>query len=384
MNNDQPCGKGGHATRFARAAAVFAAVVTAALSATAGAHADGSVTVLDTIGSVPLTTQFSVFGSGGQSVSGGFQSVGPTFVLTQPTTLTEVGAFANNCASIIAGVPLCPDTRPFVVEIHPVVDQVVQEDVRARLPLSDDNEPLVTSYESAEPNVTLATGKYAAVVTAQGADAGWILGQATSPFSYSSASTEIAILQPGVSYLTQQFLGFRIIGARAEDAIAPTLRLPGDLLVDATSPLGATVSYSVVATDNLDAEPTVRCTPESGSTFAIGDTTVHCSTTDASGNAASGHFNVHVRGAAEQLSALIEAVVAVDAAKGIGSSLAAKLQAVQQALASASAGDRADACGKLSAFIQDVKAQSGKALTESQAGDFTAAATRIRNVLACA
>ena len=38
------------------------------------------------------------------------------------------------------------------------------------------------------------------------------------------------------------------------------------------------------ATDNVDAAPTVTCSPISGSVFALGDTDVDCSSTDAAGN----------------------------------------------------------------------------------------------------
>src|SRR5207249_6246035 len=62
------------------------------------------------LGAATPTTQFSVFGAGGSSVLS-FQFVGPEFVLTQPTTIMEIGGFLNNCKSFVAGVPQCPGTR---------------------------------------------------------------------------------------------------------------------------------------------------------------------------------------------------------------------------------------------------------------------------------
>src|SRR5262249_6367258 len=84
-------------------------------------------------------------------------------------------------------------------------------------------------------------------------------------------------------------------GAFAPDTIAPTLSLPASpITVDATSPTGAAVTYTATVTDNEDPNPTIACTPTSGSTFPIGDTTVTCTGTDASGNVATGSFVVHV------------------------------------------------------------------------------------------
>jgi HYR domain-containing protein len=61
----------------------------------------------------------------------------------------------------------------------------------------------------------------------------------------------------------------------------PTIVVPGHITVDATVPAGVTVTYTVTATDDIDAHPTVTCTPSAGSVFAIGDTPVACASTDA-------------------------------------------------------------------------------------------------------
>ena len=56
---------------------------------------------------------------------------------------------------------------------------------------------------------------------------------------------------------------------------------------------GVAVEYDVIAYDR-DPYPTVACTPESGSYFPVGSTTVTCTATDRSGNVATGSFAVHV------------------------------------------------------------------------------------------
>jgi hypothetical protein len=54
------------------------------------------------------------------------------------------------------------------------------------------------------------------------------------------------------------------------------------------------VTYSATAVDLIDSAATTSCAPVSGSTFAIGTTTVHCDTHDASGNTGGGSFSVTV------------------------------------------------------------------------------------------
>ncbi len=79
---------------------------------------------------------------------------------------------------------------------------------------------------------------------------------------------------------------------------APTLVLPSDYSVEATSSAGAVVDYSalVTATDLEDGDITgdVVCTPASGTTFPLGPTTVNCSVTDSGGRETTGSFVVTV------------------------------------------------------------------------------------------
>jgi hypothetical protein len=79
------------------------------------------------------------------------------------------------------------------------------------------------------------------------------------------------------------------------DATPPLLALPDTITVEATSASGAVVTFAVSATDDTDPNPTVSCTPPSGSTFPIGTNTVTCTATDASGNIATGSFTVIVQ-----------------------------------------------------------------------------------------
>jgi hypothetical protein len=76
------------------------------------------------------------------------------------------------------------------------------------------------------------------------------------------------------------------------DTTAPTFGAHPDITAEATSAAGAVVSYSVTATDDSGVPPTVNCAPSSGSTFALGATTVTCTATDAANNSANAAFTV--------------------------------------------------------------------------------------------
>ena len=76
----------------------------------------------------------------------------------------------------------------------------------------------------------------------------------------------------------------------------PTLVLPELDAVEATSSAGAAVFFTVTASDLEDGDLSafVVCDPASGSTFALGTTTVDCSVTDLGGLSAEGSFDVTV------------------------------------------------------------------------------------------
>lgn len=154
------------------------------------------------------------------------------------------------------------------------------------------------------------------------------------------------------------------------DTQPPRIEVPDTVISDATSPDGVFVTYTVTATDDVDPQPTVTCTPASGATFGIGDTTVRCRATDAAGHVADAEFVVHVRGAQEQLDRLKTAVVGV----GPGVSLRQRVIAASTALA---VDDKTTALAILNAFQNEVRAQSVKSIPAGQAADLVAAAQRI-------
>jgi len=75
----------------------------------------------------------------------------------------------------------------------------------------------------------------------------------------------------------------------------PALTLPGDMTVNATSPSGAAVTYTVTANDAAGNSLTPTCSPASGSTFPVGATPVSCSATDGNNLQSTGSFSVTVK-----------------------------------------------------------------------------------------
>jgi len=70
----------------------------------------------------------------------------------------------------------------------------------------------------------------------------------------------------------------------------PTLTLPSDITIEATSSAGAVVTYTATADENAP----VVCNPASGSTFPLGTTTVNCSATNVLNQTTTGSFHVTV------------------------------------------------------------------------------------------
>ena len=168
------------------------------------------------------------------------------------------------------------------------------------------------------------------------------------------------------------------------DTTAPKLSLPANVVVNATSPAGATAAFAVSATDIADPSPQVSCSPPSGNGFAIGVTTVTCTATDQSGNSSSGSFTVKVKGAKEQLADLIQKVVN---ASGLSSAaktlLIGKLNQLLASFDPTNAAQRQAVCFALQVFKEAVQLQAGKTITQSQASQWIADANRIRAVLGC-
>ncbi len=159
--------------------------------------------------------------------------------------------------------------------------------------------------------------------------------------------------------------------------------MPATITTDATSPQGAVVTYtSPTVVDQDSPLPPVSCSPASGSTFAIGTTTVTCTVSDSddTNSPVSGSFQVVVNGAATQISNLITTVNGFHFKKAIQVTLDAELQT---ALNAVNQGKTRVACAALDVFNGEVKLLTGHGITSSQAAQLIAATTQIKAVLGC-
>jgi len=179
----------------------------------AGAEQPSTVSLVDTVPSAGSVTAFSVFGAGGGLVDRS-HFVGPRFVLSKRTTLTEIGGYLNNCVAIVSGTPQCPETKPLVVQIRRAKNGVPNPQVLlASFELSHDNDPLTVSYESASPHLKLSPGTYFALFgTQQDQDGGFLLGSASTPFSFTASTTILGYIDPGRVFVGEVPAAVRILG----------------------------------------------------------------------------------------------------------------------------------------------------------------------------
>lgn len=109
-----------------------------------------------------------------------------------------------------------------------------------------------------------------------------------SVFALGSTSVTCFASDPAGNEVSDSFT------AKVEDTTAPALALPSNQTAEATGSGGAAVAFTATASDLVDGAVAVQCAPASGSTFALGTTTVNCSAEDAAGNLATGSFTVTV------------------------------------------------------------------------------------------
>jgi hypothetical protein len=162
----------------------------------------------------------------------------------------------------------------------------------------------------------------------------------------------------------------------------PTIAVPSQVTVDATSSAGVAVSYDVTFGDPGGSGLAVSaCSPASGGVFVIGTTTVTCSATTNAGVSATASFLVLVKSATDQLGDLYDQVAGIGTGHpiGPGTSLVDKITLVEGYL---EAGNTATACGTLNAFINQVSAQSAH-IGPTLAAQLIAQARQIEAVIGC-
>jgi hypothetical protein len=137
-------------------------------------------TIVDTLGSFEGLTSnvFDVrFVRSAQAITAGVQQIGPAFSLTSQTRITEIGGFLNNCGPISTGCFPSTFPLPLLVEIVPAQNGVPDAGaVPFIFALPGNRDPVGIYYESVDPNLVLPAGNYFALFTAQGSDAGLLVG----------------------------------------------------------------------------------------------------------------------------------------------------------------------------------------------------------------
>jgi hypothetical protein len=165
------------------------------------------------------------------------------------------------------------------------------------------------------------------------------------------------------------------------DETAPTITTPGNLIVNATTPAGAVVDYTVNATDDTDPDPALACEPASGSIFPIGTRVVACTATDESGNESSATFTVYVKGAAAQIVDLMNKVRALRGLRPISEPLRGYLESAATCLVE---NQKRVACTYASLFIAAVRAAVLKGwISPAQGNELIGDARRIKAVIGC-
>jgi hypothetical protein len=204
------------------------------------------------------------------------------------------------------------------------------------------------------------------------------------------------------------------------DTTPPVITVPATITVIAPTSAGAVVTFSVSATDDQTANPTLNCVPASGSTFPIGTTVVTCTATDTAGNSAAASFNVVVTADTTAPVLHVPAPITVTATSAAGAPVTYVVTATDNATAhptvscsppsgatfpigatavGCSAIDGAGnsttasftvtvrgastACLALDALIQQIQAQIGHSLTLAQATDLINLVKRLKGALGC-
>ena len=81
---------------------------------------------------------------------------------------------------------------------------------------------------------------------------------------------------------------------RTTDTVPPMLSLPANITTRTPNTNGTPVTFAASAVDAADGDVPVSCDHNSGDTFPIATTTVHCSSTDTEGNTSTGSFTITV------------------------------------------------------------------------------------------
>ncbi len=213
-----------------------------------------------------------------------------------------------------------------------------------------------------------------AVVDGPEGNAGWYVGDVTVSWSLSDPESQIFSSQGCVPVTLADDTGGTVLTCSAVsgggsatqsvsvkiDATVPDVSHAGNLPDGGTYTVDQTVLIDCSASDALSGLASDTCVDVDAPaySFPVGDTTLQATALDVAGNEGTGSVTFTVVVDLAGMSALIDRFV-TDA--GVAQSLKAKLQSA------ADAPNQQSSSGKLAAFRNQVKAQAGKSLSESDA-----------------
>jgi len=216
--------------------------------------------------------------------------------------VVSTGAWIPRVSTFFTGIKLSKDAIRFSLV---VLKDVEKPSISAPESITQGNDPGLASAVVAvgSPVATDNCGDVkVSSVRSDGAavDSPYPVGLTTITWTATDAAGNTASATQTVTVLDVEppvFVGASTFGRSVQSLIR----------VNATSPLGAVVTYDVPATDNVKVT-SLSCEPMSGSMFPIGTSQVACTAGDAAGNTASKSFSVTVVGAQEQLDYLMATI----------------------------------------------------------------------------
>jgi hypothetical protein len=161
-------------------------------------------------------------------------------------------------------------------------------------PPSDTTPPVITApanitREAAGPSGTVVTFTATAVDNTDGAVAVVASPASGSTFPLGTTPVGLAASDRAGNTASASFT------VTVRDTIAPVVSVPSNITAEATSAAGAAVGYPAPTATDAVGVTSISSSPASGSTFALGTTTVNVSARDAANNIGTGSFTVTVR-----------------------------------------------------------------------------------------
>lgn len=250
----------------------------------------------------------------------------PSWIQVSPAVAESAAGATIPMTVTVDASALSPGTHSAVITIDdhtgnspPAVVGVLVVVRAAAIAFSDDavSIPVTEGGESATQSVTLSNPGDAPLVftpvVTMNTGAGWLTVTPTGELTLEpggslpfTVTTNPVGLPPGTytgqitvanpySVNGSDTVFITMVVAAPADTTPPVISGAADVTAEATGASGASVSYAQpTALDDNDGMRTVSCTPASGSTFPVGDTTVTCTASDTRGNTASTTFVVTV------------------------------------------------------------------------------------------